>query len=352
MLIPSYAKRGIEGEVAAGRHPTMDYYALQARLNADIADYAALDADRHPLTKLARLAGKDAGLAMQGFLRRRDYDAIYSNGENVSIPLAALFMLARRRPGHVLIGHHLSTPKKKWFLRFLHRHMDGIFVYASKQLAYGRQVLSIPEEKLHLIPFHADHRFYHPIDAPRRKMICSAGLEWRDYPTMIEAVRGLDVEVRLAAASPWSKHRNETQDRELPPNVSARRYEYAELRQLYAESAFVVVPLYENDFQGGVTTLLEAMAMGRAVIVTRTTGQRDVIEDGVNGLYVPPADPAALRAAICRLLDHPEEAERLGASARRTIEERMTLDHWADRIAYIVREAARPSPLIRKPLRG
>ena len=53
------------------------------------------------------------------------------------------------------------------------------------------------------------------------RMICSAGLEWRDYPTLIEAVTGMDVEVRLAAASPWSKHRNETENRDLPPNVSA-----------------------------------------------------------------------------------------------------------------------------------
>lgn len=341
MLIPSVAKRGIEAEVAANRHPTMDYYALQAQLGADLADYAALDADPHPLVRAARRAGRDAALAMHGFLRRRDYDVIFSNGENVSIPLAALFKTVRKRPGHVLIGHHLSPKKKKRLLRALHPQMDALFVYAETQRAYAAQTLGIPERKLHLMPFHSDHRFYHPMDASEQNMICSAGLEWRDYPTMIEAVRGLDVEVRLAAASPWSKHTNETANRTLPPNVSARRYEYSALRQLYAESRFVVVPLYDNDFQAGVTTLLEAMAMGKAVIVTRTTGQRDVIEDGVNGLYVPPADPGALRAAIVRLLDSPAEARRLGANARCAIEENMTLDHWAARIACVARAAAR-----------
>ena len=72
--------------------------------------------------------------------------------------------------------------------------------------------------------------------------------------------------------------------------MDARRYEYRELRDLYAQSAFVVVPLYENDFQAGVTTMLEAMAMGKAVIATRTTGQTDVIIDGENGLTVAPGD--------------------------------------------------------------
>ncbi len=340
MLIPSKTKRGIEGEVAADRHPAMDYYSLQAELGAEIADYTTLEEERSPLALAARKAGRDAALAMHGFLKRKEFDVIFSNGENVSIPLAALLKGSRRRPGHVLIGHHLSSKKKRPFLRSLHRQMDGIFVYAATQREYAIAELRIPEEKLHLIPFHADHRFYRPLEVKQSNVICSAGLEWRDYPTLLGAVEGLKVEVKLAAASPWSKHKNETIDRELPANVSARRYEYHELRALYAESRFVVVPIYDNDFQAGVTTILEAMAMGRAVIATRTQGQRDVIRDGENGLYVPPGDACALRIAIQRLLDNPEEAARLGANARQTIVDGMTLDHWTARIAQGVRSVA------------
>lgn len=324
LLIPSYIKPGARLLAAAGRHPTMDYHALQAELCADIADYASVDEDRHPLVNLARKAGKDAALAMHGFLRRRQYDVIFSNGENVSIPLAALFKCGGWRPGHVLIGHHLSPAKKKRFLRALHPEMDAIFVYAATQRTYAGETLGIPEAKLHLIPFHADQQFYRPIGEETGNIICSAGLEWRDYPTLLEAVKGLDVEVRLAAASPWSKHRNETENREMPPNVSARRYEYHELRQLYAESRFVVVPLYENDFQAGVTTILEAMAMGKAVVST---------EAGIHGLDlargkdVTVADSAdALANAITRLLDSPEERKALERHARGTAEERYGWD--------------------------
>ena len=318
----------------------MDYYALKSRLNADLADYATLDETGGQLVRLAKRLSKDTALALYGFFNRDRYDVIYSNGENVSIPLNALFMLVGHRPSHVLIGHHLSTPKKRLFLRSLAGKMDSIFVYADTQRHYGLEYLRIPEQKLHLIPFHADHRFYHPMASRSEKMICSAGLEWRDYPTLISAVEGLDIEVKLAAASPWSHHNNETENRELPHNVSARRYEYAELRELYASSAFVVVPLYENDFQAGVTTILEAMAMGKAVIVTRTIGQKDVIIEGENGLYVPPGDAAALRTAITHLLENPEEARRLGENGRKTIEQNMSLDHWVDRIANVIEKVA------------
>jgi len=341
LLIPSVAKRGVEQDVAANLHPTMDYFALQSRLGADLVDYGLVQADTHPLVRAARRISLDVALAVLGYVRADRYDVIFSNGENVGIPLAALLMLRSRRPAHVLIGHRLSAAKKKHPLRMLKSRMDGIFVYAEPQRAYARDVLGMAESTLHTIAFHADTKFYHPTPeiTPERR-ISSAGLELRDYPTLIEAVRGLDIDVRLAAASPWSKRKNETENRELPPNVHARAYSYRELRDLYSSSLFVVVPLYDTDFQAGVTTILEAMAMGKAVIVSRTRGQRDVIEDGVNGVYVPPGDPVALRAAIEQLLASPQRAAALGANARKTIVERMSLDLWADKIATVIRQTA------------
>jgi glycosyltransferase involved in cell wall biosynthesis len=320
----------------------MDYIGLAGALGADILDYAALEAEAGPpVVRIARQFGRDAGLAALAYSRLRDYDVIYSNSESVSIPLGLLLKRAARRPGHLMIGHRLTPKKKRPFLRAIRKQVDIVFVYASPQRDYAIDCLGYAPEQVRLVPFHADDRFYRPMPpsqgAPER-MICSAGLEWRDYPTLIEAVSGLDVQVALAAASPWSKHRNETAGRELPPNVSARPYEYVELRQLYADARFVVVPLYENDFQAGITTILEAMAMGKTVIVTRTIGQIDTIVDGRNGLYAPPGDAAALRAAIVRLLDQPDEASRLGERARADVEQDLSLEHWIERIACAARD--------------
>ena len=145
-------------------------------------------------------------------------------------------------------------------------------------------------------------------------MICAVGQELRDYPTLADAVRGLDVDVVIAAASPWSKRADTSSGLDVPPNVTVSGFNLFDLRQLYADAAFVVVPLQETDFQAGITTILEGMAMGRAVVCTRTTGQIDTIVDGETGIYVPPADEQALRSAIERLLADPDEAARLGAA--------------------------------------
>jgi glycosyltransferase involved in cell wall biosynthesis len=118
-----------------------------------------------------------------------------------------------------------------------------------------------------------------------------------------------------------------------------RKFSQYDLRQLYADSDFVVMPLQPVDFQAGITAILEAMAMGKPVICSRVPGQTDVIVDGENGRYVPVGDPTALRSEITRLMAHPDEIARLGAKARRQVECELSLDHYAARLAAIVRDA-------------
>ena len=123
------------------------------------------------------------------------------------------------------------------------------------------------------------------------RLICAAGLELRDYRTLIEAVQGLDVRVVIASGSPWSTRPDTARGEPLPDNVEVCTLGFVDLRQLYADSRFVVMPLHDVEFQAGITTILEAMAMGKAVVCSKTRGQTDALVDGVTGIYVPPGDP-------------------------------------------------------------
>jgi glycosyltransferase involved in cell wall biosynthesis len=110
------------------------------------------------------------------------------------------------------------------------------------------------------------------------------------------------------------------------------------LRELYARADLVVVPVVETDFQAGITTILEAMAMGKAVVCTRTTGQTDTIVDDVTGVYVPPGDAPALRAAIEDLLVDPARRARLGAAARAWVTAHADIQVYAQRLADVATE--------------
>jgi glycosyltransferase involved in cell wall biosynthesis len=75
--------------------------------------------------------------------------------------------------------------------------------------------------------------------------------------------------------------------------------------------------------EGMPTSLLEAMALGRACVATRVRGCREAIDaPGENGLLIPPRDPARLAEALRRLAERPELRARLGATARRDAERR------------------------------
>ena len=124
---------------------------------------------------------------------------------------------------------------------------------------------------------------------------------------------------------------------DLPLNVTWGKLNRFELRDLYARSAFAVIPILQNEYQTGIATMLEMMAMGKCVIATRTRGQTDTIVDGVTGIYVPPSDPAALRAAIVRLRSTPDEAVRMGQAARKFVEENAGLDRFVEVIVDAVR---------------
>ena len=87
----------------------------------------------------------------------------------------------------------------------------------------------------------------------------------------------------------------------------------AEIGGWYERAAVVCTPSRREGVGGACR---EAMAYGRAVVATSVGGQVDAIEDGVTGVLVPPRDPAALRAAVERLLAAADERARLGAAAR------------------------------------
>jgi glycosyltransferase involved in cell wall biosynthesis len=86
-----------------------------------------------------------------------------------------------------------------------------------------------------------------------------------------------------------------------------------ELGPYYERAAVVCVPSRREGY--GVAAR-EAMAYGKAVVSTGVGGLADAIDDGVNGLVVPPGDVAALRAALEQLLGDTGLRGRLGAAAR------------------------------------
>ncbi len=88
---------------------------------------------------------------------------------------------------------------------------------------------------------------------------------------------------------------------------------------LLARARLFVLP---SRSEGIPLTALEAMACGLPVVATRVGGLPEVVDDGVTGLLVPPADPAALAEAMVAIWNDPDRGDRMGHAGRLRAEER------------------------------
>lgn len=335
----------LEAEVAAGRRPRPDYVELARGLGADLIDREAARRITGFIGRLLEaVVGADGMLAVACFLRCGAYRLVISDGEQIGLPLALLLKGLRpwRRPKHAMITHIISVRKKMVFLDWfgVQSRIDRFVVYASWQQRFIIERWRLPVSRVVRIPFMVDANFFsaRPVTYSDTALpqICAVGLERRDYATLVRAVAGLQARVVIAAHSLWAKRSDASEETAVPENIVVQRLSQFDLRQLYADSRFVVIPLHEVPFQAGVTAILEAMAMGKAVICSKVKGQTDVIVDGETGIYVPPYDPSGLRTAIETLLSQPELAERMGRQGRRLVEEEMSLEHYVERFRGIV----------------
>ena len=278
--------------------------------------------------------------ALLAYHETRDCRNIYLGEEFPGIEYL-MWQKVFRRPKRIVMLLHNVTSKSRWIpLRKLNlaKQVDHFLCLSpySKQMLVTRY--GIPENKVTVVYSRVDTDYFAPDpQAEARQQICSAGAINRDYRTLIDATRGINVDVKIAADTAWKytvPSINSVAD--LPDNVEMRSWgNYSNLRRLYAESRIVVVPLLRPGYVSGITVALEAMAMGKAVILTRNPAVEGFIKDYETGFYVKPGDVKQLQETIVYLLENPDIADAVGQRARKAVLMRFTLEQYVQRIMSV-----------------
>lgn len=321
--------------------PRMDYDEITQALGGtlmgyDLSDSAWYERIRRVETKI-KLDLVEAWTAAR---QARDHSVIVSLSEKFAIPVAVLLQARRPHIPHVVIGHKLSSGLKTRVFNTwkLHQQFDHLICVSRAQSKYAIHKLGMSPERVHFVYDKVDHHFFVPQkDVREGDYVLAVGQEQRDYQTLLRAVVGTGLRLIVVASSPWS-----TSEIDLAGDVNVEvhsRIPYTELRALYASARVVAVPLFDVDYAAGVNAALEAMSMGKPLIMSKTSGIEDYIVPSETGLYVTPGDADELHDAIHALWDTPGERLRLGKNARQAVEEGMNLDHYAARVAEIVRYA-------------
>ncbi len=257
--------------------------------------------------------------ALRLFLRRHHCRGIVTDGGASGLLFAWLQALCPwgRKP-HVMIDCNWYRPSSRLraFLKGLRLRLAAhtvrrFVVWASHEVEDYARAFGLPPEKLTYIPFHitlGDYQYEERDDG----YLFAGGNYDRDYRTLVEAVRGLNLPTWIATTRP-----QQLDGVQLPANVRIEGTTHAGFRQAMAAARVVVVPMQKGLLHsGGQQTCLNAMYMGKPTIAIGRRWATDFITDGWNGLIVDYEDVAALRTAIRWVLEQPEQARQMGERAR------------------------------------
>jgi glycosyltransferase involved in cell wall biosynthesis len=114
-----------------------------------------------------------------------------------------------------------------------------------------------------------------------------------------------------------------------------------EINDCYRTCSFFVLPaVYDKhgDTEGLGVVMIEAMSYAKPVIASKVGGITDVVEDGVSGYLVPPAEVAALAQAIKKLAIDPYLCQQMGRAAKKIIDDKFNWDRITERMISLYEE--------------
>lgn len=250
---------------------------------------------------------------------RRNYDYIFTFECDLVGFCTAFWQSVFRwkKPKHIILQFIMREQQDNWssrlkyaFMRFVFSSVYRVVVSSKRELEYYREAFHWPHQKLVFVPFHTAPEFLERGLPAEDDYIIAAGRSFRDYGTLAEALRNSGIQAVIVGGNGTVREFAGIENICVLENISA-----TELDDLIMRARAVVVPLQDRKISIGQSVILQAMAMGKAVIATETAGTVDYIRNMETGILVPPGDIPAMKHALS-LIDNPDLRQRLGKSAR------------------------------------
>ena len=276
-------------------------------------------------------------------------DVVLSTVDTVGIPLVLLkrARLVRRPVVYTSIGlperlvQLRGRPMRRLYRTAL-RGAAAILTYSEHEAQRLRDWLGPGGPPVLFLPFGVDVEAFRPDpDRVSKIDVVSVGADpRRDFDLLLDvASRHPQLSFRIVASNERA--------RSLAPlgaNVELEiDLSLDEARERLAEARVVALPVRENSYSGATTVLLQAMALGKPVVVSRTAAIASgyELEDGVNCRLVEPGDAEALERAILETLTGADAGRALGIRARQTVERSFSWERYDEALWEVLSDVTR-----------
>ena len=339
---------------------------LQVQISCPSPSPLATKAEAHgiPVLPVGKhgLIDRAAIQIMAGELRAGRIEVLHAHNGRTALIAALAVQIARKgvcvatqhflEPNHVTQSGFKAIPSHlaHHWVRAKTKHFIAISQAVTQNMLARREA---PVDKITVVPNGLSCETVSPEDAAVLRaefriapyaplLVCVARLEAeKGIASLLAAFRAVGervLDARLLVVGEGSQRQGlEAEARELG---IARAVQFAGFREdartAIAAADVFVLPSPAEPFG---LVLLEAMALGKAVVAMNAGGPREIVVMGETGLLVPPDDPAALAEGLVRLLSAPGERQRLGDGGRRRYEEHFTTQRMADATRQVYERA-------------
>lgn len=273
-------------------------------------------------------------------------DVILSTVDTVGIPVVLLHYFKPVRAPIVYVSIGLPERLMRFrneFARDLYRRtfssVDAIIAYGFEEANFLRDWLKSTqaEGRVHFVPFGVDCDYFRPYpgSSPEVDVVSIGADPERDFHLLISFVESHpEISVRIITTTLHAESLGN-----VPGNVELLQdIPFLSIRDHMANARIIVLPIKGNSYSGATTTLLQAMAMAKPVVVSRVgaISRGYHLEDGVNCMLVTPHNKEELDKAIMCLLENLTMAEEIGKTARNTVERHLNWDCYVDNLLSII----------------
>ena len=267
-------------------------------------------------------------MAWRLFLHHRKMEVLVSWQQFFGLIYASLCQLFRvGKRTRVVVMTFIYRPKSGWIGRLYQwwvrrtltsGYIERLLVFSQHEVEYYARLLDVDAQLFRFVPLGIEMKVMP--DIADEGYWFSTGKSNRDYEVLVGAVAG--TEHRLVIAC---------DDLPQPTADNIQVYHHAfgdQMLQLMGHSHGVIITLHDEHVSSGQLVALQAMAMGKPLIVTRSQALANYVQDDVNALVIDKT-PSALLQAMDRLNSDTDLYHQLSVASR----ERFTSNHSIEALA-------------------